>query len=232
MIVGVDGCKSKWICIFKDPEARTIDAHILQLHELMSRKSLPTVIAIDIPIGLSDSEARQVDILARRKLGRPRMSSVFAAPVRKCLKASSYEQACEISANASGRKLSLQSWGICKKIAEVDKMLRSRPGLRNNTFEVHPEVSFWAWNGNHAMEFSKKSSSGKQERRTLIQDYFGQATYDEIRSSFPKKNVPDDDLHDAFAALWTAERIAVGRAEKLCPHEIRDAAGLLIQIWY
>jgi predicted RNase H-like nuclease len=232
MIVGVDGCKKNWICVFKNLETNKIEAHLLTLEQLFSWDPLPTIVAIDIPIGLTDSEPRQVDILARQKLGQPRMSSVFSAPVRACLEADTYPKACESSATKSGHKLSLQTWGICKKIAEVDNMLRKQPSLHDITFEIHPEVSFWAWNSNRAMEFRKKSSDGKKDRRSLIQRHFGQAVYDEIRGRFLKKEVPDDDLHDAFAALWTAERIGSGHALKVCPETERDSIGLPMQIWY
>jgi predicted RNase H-like nuclease len=54
------------------------------------------VTAIDIPIGLPGGRPRTVDGEARRLLG-PRASSVFPAPARGTLDASSYEEACEAS---------------------------------------------------------------------------------------------------------------------------------------
>ena len=52
------------------------------------------------------------------------------------------------------------------------------------------------------------------------------------RADYLKKDVADDDILDAFAALWTATRIFEGRARSLPERPPIDAAGLLMRILY
>jgi predicted RNase H-like nuclease len=97
---------------------------------------------------------------------------------------------------------------------------------------VHPEVSFWALNGFAAMRHGKKSSEGRSERRKLLTRVFGATALDATRSRHKHADVQDDDLHDAFAALWTARRIYQGLAQCLPESTPRDALGLPMAIWY
>jgi predicted RNase H-like nuclease len=48
--------------------------------------------------------------------------------------------------------------------------------------------------------------------------------------TLPRKDVQVNDLLDAFAAPWTAERIARGKAETLPPVPPRDPVGLRMEI--
>jgi hypothetical protein len=41
----------------------------------------------------------------------------------------------------------------------------------------------------------------------LIENYFGSGAFDEIRKNHYMKDVSNHDINDAFAVLWTAERI-------------------------
>src|SRR3954452_15224770 len=92
-IVGVDGCPAGWIALIQNIETRRITAHVfLTFHDLVVARDA-AVIAIDIPIGLTESGARRCDHLARHHLGPKRGSSVFPAPVRSALTASTYASA-------------------------------------------------------------------------------------------------------------------------------------------
>jgi predicted RNase H-like nuclease len=53
-----------------------------------------------------------------------------------------------------------------------------------------------------------------------------------IRATLPRKDVADDDLYDAFAALWTTERMARGEAVRIPREPPVDAMGLSMEIWY
>jgi hypothetical protein len=87
-IAGVDGCRAGWIALIECTETRSITARVfLTFRDLVTALDA-IVIAIDIPIGLTDSGARQCDHLARRHLGSKRGSSVFPAPIRPALAAS------------------------------------------------------------------------------------------------------------------------------------------------
>jgi predicted RNase H-like nuclease len=198
---------------------------------LFSQRPFPDLIAIDIPIGLTDCGARDCDRAARQLLGRPRSSSVFPAPIRAVLAARSWEEACDIRSRVEGKRMSKQAWGIVGKVGEIDEELRAHPRLRKRVREVHPEVSFQAWNG-AAMRFRKKSRRGRNARRRLVDQHFGPAAYAGVRDRFRVKNVGHDDILDAFAALWSAERILRGAGGTLPKRPPVDPCGLPMEIVY
>jgi predicted RNase H-like nuclease len=232
LVAGVDGCRAGWLCMRRDPGSGGIRAAIFATaRELLAARPVPCVLGIDIPIGLPDSGARACDREARARLGRPRASSVFPAPIRPALAAPSREEAARITQLCDGRRVGCQAWGLWPRIREIDAALRAEPGLRGIVREVHPELSFWAWNGARPMEHSKKTRAGRAERAELVETHFG-PVFAEIRASLAGRDASDDDILDALAALWTAERIASGDAETLPPDPPRDAAGLRMEIVY
>ncbi|HXZ84220.1 MAG TPA: DUF429 domain-containing protein, partial [Myxococcota bacterium] len=117
MVVGVDGCKGGWIAATRRG-ARRIDAL-----ELLLREALPDLVAVDIPVGLSDAGPRRCDQEARALL-RGRASSVFRAPIRPMLAARSQSEASALGRSLDGKGISAQSWAITGKIREVDELLR------------------------------------------------------------------------------------------------------------
>jgi len=130
---------------------------------------------------------------------------------------------------ADGRKLSQQAWAILPKIVEVDTFLRSDPTLQSWVREVHPEVCFWAWNQNVAMASRKKSSAGKLERESLVNPLYGTA-YAAAKTSLPRGQYGNDDLLDAFSALWTAERFVAGQHVVLPGNPPVDSCGLRMEM--
>jgi predicted RNase H-like nuclease len=82
------------------------------------------------------------------------------------------------------------------------------------------------------MAHRKKTREGWAERRRLIDARYGAATADEVRGRYPVKDVGHDDINDAFAALWTAERILSGTASVIPDPAPVDAAGLRMEMWY
>jgi len=229
MIRGVDGCKAGWLCLSVCPGETRPTAAVYEpdARALLAEHAL--VVAIDIPIGLPSSGSRPVDGKARRLLG-PLRCSVFPAPVRACLCASSYEDACEKSEQACGKKISRQTYGILPKIRDVDALLRETPGLRTTTFEVHPEVCFVHWSNLRSPRHPKKSGFGFMERLGIVQAVYGSAP-SAVRDEVPRSQAADDDILDAFAALWTAQRIHDGRAVAIDGADKRDEYGLPMEMW-
>jgi predicted RNase H-like nuclease len=231
MVAGADGCKGGWICIRK--EGRSLSANVYPTaDDLIQQLPAPTILAIDIPIGLSSDGSRECDRLARSCLGRVRGSSVFPAPLRPVLSAAAWDDAAQISTRIAGKSISKQTWGILPKIRDVDRILCAEPGLQNRVREVHPEVCFWAWNGDKPMRFRKKSAEGRADRRALVDAYLGPLAFETVREKSLVKNVGTDDILDAFAALWTAERIFRGQARTLPDDVKRDGFGLRMEIVY
>lgn len=232
-IAGINGCKSGWFCIFEELSSQQLASKIFStMDDLAKHVEQLDVVAIDVPIGLTDAGSRACDVSARKMLGGKRASSVFPAPIRPALSARSYEEACTRSFAAQKKKLPKQAWAIYPKIRQLDELLARRQDLREKVFEVHPEVSFCAWNSMEAIIEPKKSLEGADRRRRLIARHFGSASFDIIRGRYKRRDVADDDIMDAFAALWTAERI-LNRSARTLPEEPPfDAAGLPMRMVY
>ena len=232
IVAGVDGCKAGWLCVAKDLDTSLITSTVFSNAQiLLQQKPEPLIIAVDIPIGLTEVGPRQCDIASRKLLG-PRKSSVFPAPIRPALQSKTRQHADEIRRNIEGKGVSAQSFAIFKKVLEFDKILSTKPQLQDRVKEVHPEVCFWAWNNQRPMAYKKKCKEGKAERRNLIVEYFGNKVAQETRTKYLAKHVSDDDIHDAFAALWTAERIFEGKAGVIPDPSPCDAMGLHLEMWY
>lgn len=224
--MGVDGCRDGWATVRHSEDGALEVAVIESLRDIVE---LPDVIAIDIPIGLTDEGPRECDALARQFIG-PRASSVFPAPVRAVLDAADYASANRISNERQGKGISQQAFAITPKIRQVEDSLLEDPRLLERTFEVHPEVCFAAWSGEE-IAFAKKTEEGKSLRKALVESFFSRYAFEFAREFLPR-SVEDDDILDAYAAAWTAWRIAAGIAESLPRVPMRDAKGLEMAIWY
>ncbi|MGH2620075.1 MAG: DUF429 domain-containing protein [Anaerolineales bacterium] len=232
-IVGVDACKGGWISISRDLGTGEVSSEVYSsVGSLLERNARPIVLTIDIPIGMTDSGPRECDKLARKLLGSPRASSVFPAPIRPALEAATREGADEISRSMDGRGVGAQAWGLYARIREVDQVLRTSPLPRRFIFEVHPEISFAFWNDGVPFVQSKKSADGAEARQRLVDTHFGSAARGAIRQKHPLSLVADADINDAFAALWTAERISSGHASVLPDPPQLDSMGIEMGMWY
>lgn len=229
-LAGVDGCRRGWFRIARERGTGRLAFHLLEdPAELISIAPAPSVVALDIPIGLPEAGRRECDGLAHRRLG-PRGSSVFPAPIRPALAARDREEASRWTELADGRRVSCQAWNLIPKIRAVDALLREDAAARRSIHEVHPELSFCAWNEGLPMRAPKKSRAGRTERLQLAEDWLGPHLLARARGEHRRQDLADDDILDAVAALWTAHRIAEGRAERLPASPPRDEHGLAMQI--
>lgn len=227
LVAGVDGCKGGWVCFTVDlNSSKTAICFFQTFSELLRQSPRPKVIAVDIPIGLPDFGPRECDKAARRLLRKPRSNSVFRAPIRPLLRARSYEKASALSRRIQRKGLSKQTYAIIGKVREVDRVMT--PMKQRWIREVHPEVCFWALSDSSAMKHRKSRKDGQNERRALLLKQYPEVDrhLQEIRG-----RCKPDDLLDAAAAAWTAERIACGKHETVCPPE-RDRKGLQMEIVY
>ncbi len=226
-IAGIDGCRSWWLAIAHVPGSSSFVAQLLATSELAAQPW--DLAAIDIPIGLPDRGSREADGAARKFVG-PRASSVFPCPIRPALGATSWQEACEITYQHNGHRISQQTFGILPKIRAVDECVRSTD-LRQRLFEVHPEISFAFWQGS-PMLHAKRDARGHEQRRTLIARYFGPEAFASVVAQVGSRSVAADDIADAFAALWSAERLLSGTAQRLPKGSAVDSYGLPMHIWY
>jgi len=210
--------------------ARTISrARAVCLDRLTDLPRRLRVVAVDIPIGLSEKGPRQADHLARKALGS-RRSSVFPTPVRAVLGAKSWRAACIRNARADGRRVSKQTFAILPKISEADAFVRSVPWARRTLYEVHPELSFATLAG-APMSHPKKAPAGRVERLALISATFGHGAFDNAYARVRGLRVGWDDLADAFALAWTAGRIRAGIAKPHPAEQVVDSEGVPMRIW-
>jgi predicted RNase H-like nuclease len=180
-------------------------------------------VAIDIPIGLPESGSRLADVEARRRVG-PRRNSVFPAPARAVLGATTYAEACARSRQASGKALSKQLFNILGKIAEVDALVT--PALQERFVEMFPEWSLAVLAGAPMAE-PKTTAAGRAERAAVLGVVFGHRELAaHLRQAPPGARV--DDVLDAFAGAWTARRLARGCAVRV-GGEV-DARGLRMEM--
>ena len=238
IVAGVDGCRGGWLAVLipvGDPGAARMRL-LATFKEVLDLPEAPAVIAVDMPIGLPERTGkggRDADIQARSVLGG-RQSAVFAVPARAAVMATDYREACAIALATSEppRKVSKQAFHLFPKIREIDRLMT--PELQSRVFEVHPELAFWALNGRAPLQTPKKIKSrpnptGLADRRALLTaagfcpDFLADARV-------PASRAGPDDLLDAAANAWSAQRI-LNRAEICFPERpARDTKGLRIEI--
>lgn len=153
-LVGVDGCAEGWIFVVE--AGGPLDVGVVpHLELLLDSVTDGAIVAIDVPIGLTECGPRERDIEARRVLGSPRASSVFPAPARACLGAATYAEACEAHHRADRRRMSQQAFGILKKICAVNDVLTRNPVyFPSYNFLINPLLS------NSVMKLASTNSSG------------------------------------------------------------------------
>ncbi len=230
-VIGVDSCKGGWVSIAWDVEAKTLAAAVHSTFaDLLRDYADAAAIGVDIPIGLSESGPRHCDIEARKVL-IGRRSSVFPTPHPGVLDVPTYKEALACSRVLTGKGISLQTFAICDKIAEVNRALT--PKIQSRVFEVHPEVSFWALAGGHPMVYPKRKSVGYEERRAmLVTALEGVAIPPRREAGQWAPPVNAHDILDAIAAAWTASRFVSGQACRLPAEPLTDACGLRMEIVY
>lgn len=228
-VAGVDGCPAGWLCIRRDLVSGEISSEIYADASALIRATQDVaVLTIDIPIGIPDTGQRECEVIARQMLGPGRASSVFPTPVRAVLPAATWSEACALSRDACGKAISQQTFAILDRIRDLDEILRDQPDLRARVREVHPEVCFCVWAG-HPMRHAKRSGEGSSERGELVRGEFGPA-FDAVRRSHRRGAATDDDIRDAFAALWTAGRIVAGDALVIPSVPQHDRFGLPMEM--
>jgi len=165
-------------------------------------------IAVDMPIGLPRrGEKRACDQQARQLLGK-QASSIFPAPPREALAATTFEE-------LKGWGLSLQSFYLFGKIREIEAAIT--PPLQVRIHEAHPELAFRT-RANSPLE-KKKTPSGKQQRRQLLPFEPG-----------PLPGVGVDDLLDASILAVVARALDEGTARR-CYGGL-DTRGLTMEICF
>ena len=228
-VVGVDGCPGGWIAV---RWGETVSHHLCRsFAEVLAMDA--AVIAVDMPIGFPQGSGRVAEREVRQRLGE-RQSSVFSVPSRAAVMCADYRESCAANLASSDppKKVSKQIFHIFPKMREIDALIT--PELQSRIVEVHPELAFWAMNGEAPLPLPKKVKSaphapGLDLRRDLL-----------VRAGFPLGQLPPasyrradvgaDDLIDACACAWSGRRILEGRAVSFPADPPLDARGLRMAI--
>ncbi len=230
-IAGADGCRSGWVVVRRTGSG-PVQAEILPDATTLIRSVTPShLLLVDVPMGLTEAGPRRADRMARRFLGWPRMTSVFSAPIRPVLEAKNYSDASRVRRDVEDKGMSRQAWGITPKIREMDIAIREFDPGQSMVREGHPEVSFKAWAGN-PMRNAKKKPAGRAERERLIAAHFGEDLIQGLWPQLRGRGVAKDDLVDALAMLWSAERLRGGKVQVMPPVPEYDNRGLRMEIVY
>ncbi|MEA3199371.1 MAG: hypothetical protein QOE90_799 [Thermoplasmata archaeon] len=198
-MTGIDGCPGGWIAVSK---GRCVVGDLATV-----LRGAPRPVLIDMPIGLAEGD-RPCDKAARKLLG-PRRASVFAPPARRALDATAWSPALGISK---------QCYHLLPRIREVDAWIT--PARQRRVREAHPELAF-ARMGGGPMRHAKRTPEGLRERDRALR--LADAPIPERPSGTRR-----DDLLDACALAWSADRLA--RGEALVLGGERDARGLRMEI--
>lgn len=181
------------------------------------------VIALGAPVGLLDEPVqggRGCDHEARKLLGWPRSGAILTPPVRKALRATSYEEAARLCGG-----LSAVTWGLFPRIVEVDAEMA--PFRQRSVFEVHPELSLYQLNDDKPMRNPKRTVVGQQERKRLIKARIAGMEVI-VDAEIPK--VQPWQLIDAAACLTTTRRIASRAMTRMPTDPEWDETGLRMEI--
>ncbi len=199
-MVGIDGSARQWGVV------ALVDGRFAEA-EIVASLALPSpifdaadAIGIDIPLTSPHTGRRSAESEARRLL-TGRSSSVFSTPPADVLAEPNYQAALAKARSKYGYGISAQAFALRHAIADA-----RASGLQLH--EVHPELSFARMNGGPGLA-KKKSWAGMQQRLELL----GTEGIVLPPDLGPVGQLPTDDLLDACAAAWTAERIASGHAE-------------------
>jgi predicted RNase H-like nuclease len=211
-VVGVDGTKKGWVAVRAEDGEFAGATHHPDIADLAATYLDARVIAIDIPLFFpleGSTEPRAADVAGRKLLGR-RSSSLFNVPPRAVLEAADHTQANALSKKLTGSGLSAQSYALRSKILEAVTFLEATKDRRFH--EVHPEISFHllAASQGSTITASKKTWNGLAERFRLLQKVHLAPS---LKVPLKLGATAPDDLLDAAAAAWTAQRIAEGVAE-------------------
>jgi predicted RNase H-like nuclease len=167
-----------------------------------------SLLAIDIPIGFGP---RLADSAARAYLSGA-ASTVFTTPPREVLE----------MPFGPGLGVSAQSHALGPRIIHVTALASTDERI----YEAHPEVSFRAMKRGVPLHYRKKSAGGVLERVELLRQ---QGI--ELRQLYEAASAGIDDVLDAAACAWTAQRVARGEAKTL-PDLPELVNGRRVAIWF
>ncbi len=225
--LGVDRCRGGWVVAHVDGGAVLEIAAVDTVDDIIDRWPGVDPIGIDLPLYLVPGGRRHAESDLRRLLGRA-ASSVFTSPTLDALGATTQAEASARNRAAGGPGISIQSFGLFASIIEARTAIGSGGGAEMTRWhETHPETAFAVMADAAGMSrplASKRTALGFDQRLSLLAKEFDPVG-DAVQNALGQRPRPGrDDVLDAFAAAWSAGRIAANTAVRFGTGEV-DAAG-------
>jgi predicted RNase H-like nuclease len=221
IFVGLDGYRNGWVAVWLLDDHQEIE-YLPHIDALLQRDF--TLAMIDIPIGLPDRGRRRCDEKARELL-KPNQSRVFLDARRGFLDCGSQPEASAKGKLLDGKGVSVQLFGIVKKLREMDAVIT--PTLQHRLKECHPELVFWRLHGKKPVP--KKNEVEGHELRKFLLKKEGISQIDSLIDTRLGRGAGIDDVLDACACSIAARDANADRPP--LGGEV-DAKGLSMEIHY
>jgi predicted RNase H-like nuclease len=222
-VAGVDGCRRGWIVVKLRDGAFDRAFTCATFAEVLELVAGCAAVGVDMPVGLVDDGARECEVLARIELG-PRAGTIFLMPPRVALEAPTHTEALARCRELGVPGISAQGYALRGKVLEVES-LALHAGFP--VLEVHPELSFRTMAGGEALP-GKRTWDGFWQRHDLLR-----AQGIDLPRTLPETvGAAPDDVLDAAAVAWTAQRYACGTAVSLPDPPQVGPRGHQIAIWH
>ncbi len=224
LLAGIDGCPTGWAAVIAEA-GNPASAQLLHVTDLSAFLDTVTFAVIDMPIGFtSGPHGRDVEVAMRGFL-KGKTSSVFPTPCRMALSEEVYFDASFVNEQALGKRLPKQTFMLFPKMREIDTVVQ-RVG-QSRLREGHPEVSFAAMAGAPVLS-RKRRPDGQAEREQLLTAESIPAT--SLLAAMTRGRMAADDILDAAAMWWSADRFIDGRHITLPPTPSRDSVSLEMSV--
>jgi predicted RNase H-like nuclease len=227
LLAGVTPARRGWLVVSGKIQGIQLSPNVPELvpnlADALDARPPYQVLALNAPVGLLEEPVqggRRCDQEARRLLGWPRAGAILSPPTRRSLKASSIEEASELSGG-----LDAVTWYHFPMIREVAEEMA--PYRQRFVYEVHPEMSFFQLNEDQPLRYPKRTNNGRAERRALLERRI--PGVDRVLDA----EIPGVRLWhllDGCAALWTARRILAKAATRSPEDPVWDDEGLRMEI--
>ncbi|WP_439028239.1 DUF429 domain-containing protein [Haloarchaeobius sp. DT45] len=214
--VGVDGTPDGWVAVRYGSDGFVSVARYEDIRNLWDDNADAETILVDVPIGVAEDAAAREPEQAARDVLEERTSSVFNVPIRSVLDEADYHEANRKQKERIGKGLMQQTHNITPLIREVDQLLLDdeSDATQDVLRESHPEVCFWAFNEESAMQFSKtgQPAAAFWERVTVLERIDADFIDDLVAAGQsvaewddPAPELSNDDVLDAFVLALTAK---------------------------
>lgn len=231
---GIDGCKYGWILMKSNKDKIEYGGIFTSIQILLETHQDLDRILIDMPLGLSaKGKVRTLESFMKKEL-KTRHSTVFNAPCRESLSAKNHRDASQINKEIEGKGISIQTFFISNKIAEVDNLIKKNKDLKNKIIESHPEICFKYLNEGIIVKSKKSSLEGIKERLNILQRYDSNLIelYNTVKENTKRKFVTKDDIVDSICLCLVNKWSGKINMSFITDPLIKDEFGIKMRIGY